>query len=79
MAVQVLAGSLATPAGLRDLAQWCLALADEQVPDGAHARLDRSPAGPVGHLTVTSRTTPASGESLARARPDPDGLEVLLR
>ena len=31
---------LATPAGLRDLAQWCLALADEQVPDGAHVRLD---------------------------------------
>jgi hypothetical protein len=31
---------LADPAGLRDLARWCLALADEQVPDGAHIHLD---------------------------------------
>ena len=31
---------LADPAGLRDLARWCLALADEQVPDGAHVHLD---------------------------------------
>jgi hypothetical protein len=31
---------LATAAGLRDLARWCLALADEQVPDGAHVHLD---------------------------------------
>ena len=31
---------LADPAGLRDLARWCLALADEQVPDGAHIQLD---------------------------------------
>jgi hypothetical protein len=32
---------LADRAGLRDLARWCLALADEQVPDGAHVHLDR--------------------------------------
>ena len=31
---------LADPAGLRDLARWCLALADEQAPDGAHVHLD---------------------------------------
>jgi hypothetical protein len=31
---------LADPAGLRDLARWCLALADGQVPDGAHVHLD---------------------------------------
>jgi hypothetical protein len=31
---------LADPAGLRDLARWCLALAGEQVPDGAHVHLD---------------------------------------
>lgn len=31
---------LANPAGLRDLARWCLALADGQVPDGAHVHLD---------------------------------------
>jgi hypothetical protein len=28
------------PAGLRDLARWCLALADPAVPDGAHIHLD---------------------------------------
>ena len=39
----------------------------------------RSPAGPVGHLTVTSRTTPASRESWASGSTGPDGLEVLLR
>lgn len=31
---------LADPAGLRDLARWCLALADEQVPNGAHVHPD---------------------------------------
>jgi hypothetical protein len=31
---------LADPAGLRDLARWCLALADKQVPDGTHVHLD---------------------------------------
>ncbi len=31
---------LADPAGLRDLARWCLALADEQAPDGAHVHLE---------------------------------------
>ena len=31
---------LADPAGLRDLARWCLALADEQAPDGSHVHLD---------------------------------------
>lgn len=30
----------ANPAGLRDLARWCLALADEQAPDGSHIHLD---------------------------------------
>jgi hypothetical protein len=31
---------LADPAGLRDLARWCLALADEQAPGGFHVHLD---------------------------------------
>jgi hypothetical protein len=28
------------PAGLRDLARWCLALSDPQAPPGAHVHLD---------------------------------------
>ena len=28
------------PAGLRDLARWCLALSDTQAPSGAHVHLD---------------------------------------
>ncbi|WP_203923111.1 Imm32 family immunity protein [Rugosimonospora africana] len=28
------------PAGLRDLARWCLALSDTQAPAGAHIHLD---------------------------------------
>ena len=28
------------PAGLRDLARWCLALADELAPSGVHVHLD---------------------------------------
>jgi hypothetical protein len=28
------------PAGLRDLARWCLALSDEQAPTGAHVHLE---------------------------------------
>jgi hypothetical protein len=28
------------PAGLRDLARWCLALSDTQAPSGAHIHLD---------------------------------------
>lgn len=28
------------PAGLRDLARWCLALSDETAPDGSHIHLD---------------------------------------
>lgn len=28
------------PAGLRDLARWCLALSDETAPPGAHIHLD---------------------------------------
>jgi len=43
---------LATPAGLRDLARWCLALADEQVPDGAHVHLDP------GIVPLTTAATP---------------------
>jgi hypothetical protein len=31
---------LANPAGLRDLARWCLALADEHAPSGSHVHLD---------------------------------------
>ena len=31
---------LANPAGLRDLARWCLALADAQAPNGSHVHLD---------------------------------------
>ena len=31
---------LADPAGLRDLARWCLVLADEQAPDGTHVHLE---------------------------------------
>ena len=33
----VIAGNAA---GLRDLARWCLALSDPEVPIGAHAHLD---------------------------------------
>lgn len=29
-----------TPAGLRDLARWCLVISDEDAPDGAHVHLD---------------------------------------
>ena len=43
---------LATPAGLRDLARWCLALADEQVPNGAHVHLDP------GIVPLTTAATP---------------------
>jgi hypothetical protein len=32
---------LANRAGLRDLARWCLALADEQAPNGSHVHLDQ--------------------------------------
>ncbi|MEU4391008.1 hypothetical protein [Kribbella sp. NPDC023855] len=28
------------PAGLRDLARWCLSLSDPSVPDGRHVHLD---------------------------------------
>jgi hypothetical protein len=28
------------PAGLRDLARWCLALSDSEAPPGAHIHLD---------------------------------------
>jgi hypothetical protein len=31
---------LGDPAGLRDLARWCLALSDTSAPDGAHIHLD---------------------------------------
>jgi hypothetical protein len=31
---------LADPAGMRDLARWRLALADEEAPDGTHVHLD---------------------------------------
>lgn len=31
---------LADPAGLRDLARWCLVLADTQAPDGTHVHLE---------------------------------------
>ena len=31
---------LADPAGLRDLARWCLVLADDRAPDGTHVRLE---------------------------------------
>lgn len=30
----------ANPAGLRDLARWCLALADPEAPTGAHIQMD---------------------------------------
>jgi hypothetical protein len=30
----------ANPAGLRDLARWCLALADPDAPTGAHIHMD---------------------------------------
>ncbi|RIW40806.1 hypothetical protein D3H59_28135 [Micromonospora endophytica] len=41
--VEIVNGSveiLGDPAGLRDLARMCLALADSRVPDGAHIHLD---------------------------------------
>lgn len=31
---------LGDPAGLRDLARWCLALSDPHAPPGAHIHLD---------------------------------------
>jgi hypothetical protein len=47
---------LADPAGLRDLARLCLALTDEQEPDGSHVHLDR------GTIPFTpARTTGRSG------------------
>ena len=30
------------PAGLRDLARWCMAIADPAAPDGTHIHLDPS-------------------------------------
>lgn len=61
---------LADPAGLRDLARWCLVLADEQAPDGTHVHLDPgteplatislpvliSREGPSCHLTPSGRS-----------------------
>ncbi len=44
----VLAGDAA---GLRDLARWCMALADPAAPDGVHVHLDPS-------------TVPLTGQSL---------------
>jgi hypothetical protein len=32
--------TLADPDELRDLARWCLVLADEQAPDGTHVHLE---------------------------------------
>jgi hypothetical protein len=31
------------PAGLRDLARWCLSLSDETAHSGVHVHLDRAP------------------------------------
>jgi hypothetical protein len=33
---------IGNPAGLRDLARWCLALAAPDAPDGSHVRLEPS-------------------------------------
>jgi hypothetical protein len=41
--VEVVDGSVeifGDPAGLRDLAWWCLAFADESAPSGSHIHLD---------------------------------------
>ncbi|MGI5182391.1 Imm32 family immunity protein [Dactylosporangium sp. CA-152071] len=41
--VEVVDGSVeifGDPAGLRDLARWCLALADENAPSGSHIHLN---------------------------------------
>jgi len=43
VAVEIVDGSVeifGDPAGLRDLARMCLALADPRAPDGAHIHLD---------------------------------------
>lgn len=43
IAVEIRDGSVeifGDPAGLRDLARWCLALSDAQAPTGAHIHLD---------------------------------------
>lgn len=40
------------PAGLRDLARWCMALADPAAPDGVHVHLDPS------IVPLTSRSVP---------------------
>jgi hypothetical protein len=50
---------LADPAGLRDLARWCLVLADEQAPDGTHVHLEPG----TEPLTTTSMPLLISRES----------------
>jgi len=50
---------LADPAGLRDLARWCLVLADERAPDGTHVHLEPG----TEPLTTTSMPLLISRES----------------
>ena len=40
------------PAGLRDLARWCLSLSDPSVPDGRHIHLDP------GYSPLSSESVP---------------------
>jgi hypothetical protein len=40
------------PAGLRDLARWCLSLSDSSAPDGAHIHLDP------GTIPLSLQSTP---------------------
>lgn len=42
----------ADPAGLRDLARWCLSLSDPSVPDGMHIHLDP------GYIPLSSESVP---------------------
>ena len=70
---------LADPAGLRDLARLCLALTDEQEPDGSHVHLDRgtipfTPARPPADLAgyaCQGRRSVSGADSEIRPRCSP--------
>ncbi len=47
---------------MRDLARWCLALADERVPDGCHVHLD---PGIIPLTTAAARPLIGREDSLA--------------
>ena len=69
MIVEIRDGSVeifGDPAGLRDLARWCIALSDEQAQTGAHIHLGPGTvplAGRMGERSVGGQRV------LVRARP----------